>query len=96
MYQCSGSGPASGPVGSVGLPDPHPDSLVRGTDLRIRICIQIRTKMSRIRNTGKKIGTGTYQRFVCVYYTYKFFTVLQHNGGAEKPFSSPSDKTFNE
>jgi hypothetical protein len=34
---------------SLGLPDPHPDPLVRGSDPRIRI--QIRTKMSRIRNT---------------------------------------------
>jgi hypothetical protein len=32
----------------LGLPDPHPDLLVRGTDPRIRI----RTKMSRIPNTG--------------------------------------------
>jgi hypothetical protein len=31
----------------LGLPDPHPDPLVRGTDSRIRIRIQIRTKMSR-------------------------------------------------
>ncbi len=34
----------------LGLPDPHPDSLVRGTDHRIRI--RNRTKMSWIRNTG--------------------------------------------
>jgi hypothetical protein len=26
----------------LGLPDPHQDPLARGTDLRIRICIQIR------------------------------------------------------
>ncbi len=32
----------------LGLPDPHPDPLVRGTDPRIRI----RTKMYRIRNTA--------------------------------------------
>jgi hypothetical protein len=35
--------------------DPHPyldpDPLVRGADLRIRIGIRIRIKMSRIRNT---------------------------------------------
>ncbi len=36
-------------------PDPHPDPLIRGTDPRIRI--QIRTKMSRIRNTEKNIGS---------------------------------------
>ncbi len=40
----------------LGLPDPHPDLLDRGTDPRIRICIQIRTKMSRIRNTVLYIG----------------------------------------
>jgi hypothetical protein len=34
----------------LGLPDQHPDPLVRGTDPRIRI--QILTKMSHIRNTG--------------------------------------------
>jgi hypothetical protein len=34
--------------------DPDPDPLARGTDLEIRI--QIRTKMSRIPNTGKKKG----------------------------------------
>ncbi len=33
-------------------PDPQPDLLVRGTDLRIQIRIRIRTKMLRIRNTG--------------------------------------------
>jgi hypothetical protein len=33
-------------------PDPLPDLLVRGTDLRIRIRIRIRTKMSRIWNTA--------------------------------------------
>jgi hypothetical protein len=33
-----------------GFPDPHQDPLVRGTDQRIRI--QIRTNMSRIRNTA--------------------------------------------
>ncbi len=33
-----------------------PDPLVRGTDPRIKICMrsQIRTKMSRIRNTGRR------------------------------------------
>jgi hypothetical protein len=46
MYQCSGSG-SIGPVGMfLGLPDPHPDPLVRGPAPRIRI----RTKMSQIRN----------------------------------------------
>jgi hypothetical protein len=34
----------------LGLPGPHPDPLVRGTDPRIRI--RIRTKMSRIRNNA--------------------------------------------
>jgi hypothetical protein len=33
----------------LGLPDPHPDPFVRGTDPRIRI--RIRTKMSRIPST---------------------------------------------
>jgi hypothetical protein len=33
----------------LGLPEPHPDPLVRGTDPRI--CIWIRTKMSQITNT---------------------------------------------
>jgi hypothetical protein len=36
----------------LGLPEPHPDPLVRGTDPRIRIYIRISTKMSRIRTTG--------------------------------------------
>jgi len=35
-----------------GLSDPNPDPLVRGSDLRIRIHIRIRTKMSHIRNTA--------------------------------------------
>jgi hypothetical protein len=35
----------------LGLPDPHPDPFVRGTDPRIRIRIRIRTKMSRIPST---------------------------------------------
>jgi hypothetical protein len=34
------------------IPDPHSEPLVRGTDLRIWIRIRIRTKMSRIPNTG--------------------------------------------
>ncbi len=35
----------------LGLPDPHPDSLDRGTDTRIRLRFRIRTKiMSRIHN----------------------------------------------
>jgi hypothetical protein len=34
----------------LGLPDPHPDPLVRGMDPRIRIRIQIRPNMSQIRN----------------------------------------------
>ncbi len=33
------------------LPDPHPDSFCRDTDPRIRIRIQIHTKMTRIPNT---------------------------------------------
>ncbi len=36
----------------LGLTDPHPDPLVRGTDPRIRIRIRIRTKMSLIPNNG--------------------------------------------
>ncbi len=36
----------------LGIPDPHPDPSVRGTDPRI--CIRIRTNMSRIPNTVKK------------------------------------------
>ncbi len=35
----------------LGLPDPHPDPLVRGMDQRIWVRIRIRTKMSRIHNT---------------------------------------------
>jgi hypothetical protein len=38
----------------LGLPDPHSDPLVRGTDPRIRIRIRIRTKISRIPNTGSQ------------------------------------------
>jgi hypothetical protein len=48
----------------LGLPDPHPDPLVRGTDPRI----QIRTKMSRISNTG-------YQKCKC-YFFMSFFKFL--------------------
>jgi hypothetical protein len=51
MYQCSGTGSA----GSVGLPDPHPDLLVRGTDPRIRNL----TKMSLLRSTAKNKGYCT-------------------------------------
>jgi hypothetical protein len=47
MYQCSGSDPYV-----LGLPEPHPDLLVRGTDPRTRI----RTKMSRIPNTAGDCG----------------------------------------
>ncbi len=36
----------------LGLPDPHPDPLVRATDPRIQI--RNYTKMSRIRNTAKQ------------------------------------------
>ncbi len=36
----------------LGLPDPHPDLLVRGTDPRTRIRIRVRIKMSWIPNTG--------------------------------------------
>ncbi len=50
MYQCSGSGVRI--LMCLGLPDPHPDPLVRGKDPRIRIRIWIRTKMSRIHNTS--------------------------------------------
>jgi hypothetical protein len=34
------------------FPDPHPDPLDRGTNTRIWIRTRIRTKMSRIHNTG--------------------------------------------
>ena len=37
----------------LGLPDPHPDPLVRGTESRIQIGIRIRTYMSRIPQTAK-------------------------------------------
>jgi hypothetical protein len=40
-----------------GPPESHLDSLVRGTDLRIRIRIQIRINMSRIRNTAYRLMT---------------------------------------
>ncbi len=33
--------------------DPHPDPLDRGMDPKIRIRNRIRTKMSRIQNTGR-------------------------------------------
>jgi hypothetical protein len=36
----------------LGLLDPQPDSLLRGTDPKILIRIRIRIKMSRIRNTA--------------------------------------------
>ncbi len=36
----------------LGLPDPQPDTLVRGMDPMIQIRIRIRTKMSRIRNNA--------------------------------------------
>ncbi len=39
--------------------DPYPDPLVRGTDPRIRIRIQIHTKMSRIGNTGFRAGSSS-------------------------------------
>jgi hypothetical protein len=41
----------------LGHPDPHLNSLVRGTDPRIRI----RTKMLRIANTGSSTGIFTIQ-----------------------------------
>ncbi len=43
MYQYSGSGWIRTIRMFLGLPDPHPDQLVRGMDLRIRI----RNKMSK-------------------------------------------------
>ncbi len=36
----------------MGIPDPHPDPLVRGTDPWVRIRIRIHTKTSRIPNTS--------------------------------------------
>jgi hypothetical protein len=38
----------------LGIPDPHPDPSVGGTDLRIRI--RIRSKMSLIPSTGYRDG----------------------------------------
>jgi hypothetical protein len=40
----------------LGLLDPHPGPLVGDTDPRIRI----HTKKSRVRKTGKKLGTVPY------------------------------------
>ncbi len=48
----------------LGLPDPHPDPLVRGKVPRI--CIQIRAKMSRIRNTDKNCASTSFM-YVCEY-----------------------------
>jgi hypothetical protein len=44
----------------LGLPDPHPDPLVRGTDPKIRV----HTKMSRIPNTGQQ--RELYQKFLFI------------------------------
>ncbi len=49
MYQCSGPDPYM----FLGLPDPHPDTLFRGIDPRIRIRNRIRAKMSQIRKQCK-------------------------------------------
>jgi hypothetical protein len=56
FYECFGSASGSGSVGSIcsGPPKSHPDPLGRGKDPRIRICIRVRTKMSRIHNIAKK------------------------------------------
>ncbi len=43
----------------LGLPDPHPDPLARGTDPRIRI--RIRTKILLIPNTGLKSSHTSYK-----------------------------------
>jgi hypothetical protein len=42
----------------LGIPDPHPDPLVRGTDPTIRIRIRSRTKISRIANNGSNISAN--------------------------------------
>jgi hypothetical protein len=39
----------------LGIPDLHPDPLVKGTDPRIRNSIRIRTKMSRINNAPQNL-----------------------------------------
>jgi hypothetical protein len=54
----------------LGLPDPHPDPLVRGTDPRIRIRIHIRTQMSRIPNTGISFNLFFFFKKLPVYYPF--------------------------
>jgi hypothetical protein len=49
----------------LGLPDLHPDPLVRGTDPRI--LIRIRTKMSRIRNTAENTVINVNWRNMSLY-----------------------------
>jgi hypothetical protein len=61
----------------LGLPDPHPYPLVRGTDPRIRIRIQIRTKMSRIPNTGFQIRGHDHRNFLSLR-ILGFRAVCQH------------------
>jgi hypothetical protein len=56
----------------LGLPDPHPVSLVRGTDPRILIRIQIRIKMSRIRNTGLNIQSTVLYCILVVHICAKY------------------------
>jgi hypothetical protein len=61
----------------MGLPDPRPDPLVRGTDTRIRI--RIRTQMSRIptgleRNLKNTYVMSTVQ--LLLYRLEKFYLVI--------------------
>ncbi len=52
----------------LGLPDPHPDSVDRGTDTMIRI----RTEMSRIHNTDYDMPANK-----CPFYSdYSIFTII--------------------
>ena len=57
----------------LGLPDPHPDPLVRGTDPRVQI--RIRSKMSRIPNTASIRCSFLYLSPVDVKYVLRHFVV---------------------
>jgi hypothetical protein len=56
----------------LGLPDPHPDPLVRDTDPRIRIRIRIRIKMSRIPNTDFMVKKNFYFYFSVHHFRLEF------------------------
>jgi hypothetical protein len=65
----------------LGLPDPHPDPLVRGTDPRIRI----RTKMSRIPYPTKNASVNV-SRFIPGMHAYEVSTqrgFVRRNMGAD-------------